>query len=163
MNPTFLLVTDCRPSPPVIFDHQGFTLLGHCRVSFVLLKLLASSIFRWWTWRFKTMFVKFSLINVWESALIMPVWSVTICETPLIACPSPTFNIINDQTIKFSSFKGRSLHLQEVSKSPLEVIKLIYVNTLHTLISLINVTSRLPILKNSTQYTKARLILLSSL
>ena len=84
---------------------------------------------------------KISLINVWESALIMSVWSVTICETPLIACPSPTFNIINDQTIKFSNFKGRSLQevskrhqggLQEVSKSPLEVIKLIYVNTLHT-------------------------------
>ena len=114
MNPTFLLVTDCRPSPPVIFDHQGFTLLGHCRVSFVLLKLLASSIFRWWTWRFKTMFVKFSLINVWESALIMSVWSVTVSETRLIACPSPTFNIITDQTIKFSSFKRRSL--QEVSR-----------------------------------------------
>ena len=84
---------------------------------------------------------KISLINVWESALIMPVWSVTICETPLIACPSPTFNIINDQTIKFSSFKRRSLQevsrrppggLLEDSKSPLEVIKLIYVNTLHT-------------------------------
>ena len=114
MNPTFLLVTDCRPSPPVIFDHQGFTLLGHCRASFVLLKLLASSIFRRWTWRFKTMSEKFSLINVWESALIMPVWSVTICETTLIACPSPTFNIINDQTIKFSSFKRRSL--QEASR-----------------------------------------------
>ena len=114
MKPTFLIVTDCKLSSLLVFDHQGIAISRHWWLSFFLLKLLAYSIFRWWTWNHKTTIQKFSVIKEWESALIMPVWSVTICETPLIACPSPTFNIINDQTIKFSSFKRRSL--QEASR-----------------------------------------------
>ena len=101
MNPTSFVVTDCKPFPPVVvFDHQGFTLLGHWWFPFALLKLLASSVKRRWRWTFYTFFIftqKFFFVNKRKSTLRMCCWS-SVCITWVSIVSvwycSPTFNII---------------------------------------------------------------------